>query len=445
MSNPTIKINNKQVAGIYTSSGWLSKIENSNSTVIWEKTDIPISDLCITILEPDIKNYLYIKLTGGTNSITYTLNYSFISGSIFSSITTNSEGDGYINFSTNNSIFLQSTQFPSWVDTSATYYTSISCKRRTGDTPNVNNDEDIPFIISGNVDSLGMYSSFLPANVGYSRLFASSKLVDASMLILRYTGFANDTIGYRGMFANCESLIKAPVLPATTLTDYCYNMMFINCTSLTTAPALPATTLAENCYSNMFQGCTSLTTAPDLLATTLVNRCYHRMFYGCTNLNYIKCTAENNVSTNNTEDWTYGVSALSPIYNQHAWSSSGNVYFVSFTQNIPSDGDTIYVKFSGSIPHNTSFNNYRLAFNMNSTRCSCKKEVNGSLFDYYFNTYGGFSPNIFYEFEFRILNNNEKVFIYKQEATSGTFYKKAGVSWTTGESGIPSGWNVIEV
>lgn len=62
------------------------------------------------------------------------------------------------------------------------------------------------------------------------------------------------------LFKNCSFLIDASnlILPATTLTDGCYQYMFYGCTSLTTAPELPATTLAYNCYLSMFYGCTSL-------------------------------------------------------------------------------------------------------------------------------------------------------------------------------------------
>ena len=86
------------------------------------------------------------------------------------------------------------------------------------------------------------------------------------------------------MFSGCTSLVNAPELPATTLASNCYNSMFNECTSLTSAPVLPATTLASNCYSNMFRSCTSLTTAPELPATTLLGNCYSEMFYGCTSL-----------------------------------------------------------------------------------------------------------------------------------------------------------------
>ena len=89
---------------------------------------------------------------------------------------------------------------------------------------------------------------------------------------------------FNALFFGCTSLTTAPVLPATTLANYCYAYMFYGCTSLTTAPALPATTLAYYCYPYMFSSCTSLTTAPALPATTLANYCYNSMFSDCTSL-----------------------------------------------------------------------------------------------------------------------------------------------------------------
>ena len=89
---------------------------------------------------------------------------------------------------------------------------------------------------------------------------------------------------YEEMFLDCTKLINAPELPATTLTIECYNKMFKNCTSIVTPPELPARTLTELCYFAMFEGCTSLTTAPALPDITLAPYCYKHMFYGCTSL-----------------------------------------------------------------------------------------------------------------------------------------------------------------
>ena len=89
---------------------------------------------------------------------------------------------------------------------------------------------------------------------------------------------------YSTMFWGCQSLTKAPELPATTLADYCYYFMCDSCPSLTKAPELPATTLAQSCYGSMFGDCRSLTKAPELPATTLAQKCYSGMFYGCQSL-----------------------------------------------------------------------------------------------------------------------------------------------------------------
>ena len=95
--------------------------------------------------------------------------------------------------------------------------------------------------------------------------------------LLENTGTKTDVpdFCYYNIFCNYEdyntALTQAPVLPATTLADRCYDSMFLNCSSLTQAPALPATTLADRCYENMFNGCTSLTKAPELPAETLAN------------------------------------------------------------------------------------------------------------------------------------------------------------------------------
>lgn len=83
---------------------------------------------------------------------------------------------------------------------------------------------------------------------------------------------------YWSMFRDCTSLIQAPALSATALSNQCYRTMFSGCTNLTQAPALPATTLANECYYAMFADCTSLIQAPALPATTLAPSCYCYMF-----------------------------------------------------------------------------------------------------------------------------------------------------------------------
>ena len=114
----------------------------------------------------------------------------------------------------------------------------------------------------------------------YSMFFGCTSLTTAPELPATTLAFAC----YKSMFGDCDSLTTAPELPATTLANYCYDSMFLGCDSLTTAPELPATTLATYCYSHMFGYCTSLTTSPELPATTMAVGCYFNMFVNCTSL-----------------------------------------------------------------------------------------------------------------------------------------------------------------
>lgn len=121
---------------------------------------------------------------------------------------------------------------------------------------------------------------------------------------------------YKNMFNSCTSLKTAPVLPATTIRNRCYEGMFEGCTGLTTAPELPATDIngsaGEACYCDMFKDCISLTTAPDLPGNIIgsANLCYSGMFSGCTNLQYIKClTLGMGSATSPTFEWVSGVAS----------------------------------------------------------------------------------------------------------------------------------------
>ena len=111
------------------------------------------------------------------------------------------------------------------------------------------------------------------------------------------------------------------ILPATSLTNYCYRAMFSLCSTLTIAPIL-----ATGVYWYMFEGC-NITTAPDLLATTLVNECYGHMFIGCSKLNYIKCLATSGFNTTDClNGWVNDVSSTGTFVkdNNTTWTIGVN-------------------------------------------------------------------------------------------------------------------------
>ena len=115
---------------------------------------------------------------------------------------------------------------------------------------------------------------------------------------------------FYSLFRDCKSLMEAPELPATELTESCYECMFYGCTSLTEAPALPAKELSEGCYSEMFYGCTSLTKAPELPATELASFCYSGMFAGCTSLTEAPALPAKELSEGCYSEMFYGCTSL---------------------------------------------------------------------------------------------------------------------------------------
>ncbi len=175
-----------------------------------------------------------------------------------------------------------------------------------------------PCYIYGNVMSLLYKENFatattLPRDFIFHNLFAGNENSTRAIyshptkdLLLPATTLTEYC--YATMFQyTCIS--RAPKLPSETLASACYWYMFEGCTNLATAPAtLPATTLAERCYSGMFKGCTSLTTAPVLPAPTLVYSCYYGMFNGCSSLNNVECLATS-FGDSSTYKWLDGVSS----------------------------------------------------------------------------------------------------------------------------------------
>ena len=141
--------------------------------------------------------------------------------------------------------------------------------------------------VGGNIMSMIYGADYKAQNTlaqsyAFAFLFISQPIVEAKKLLLPATTLTDYC--YSEMFEGCVNLISTPALPAITLTPSCYRNMFRECTSLVDAPALPATTLDEYCYYCMFQGCTSLANAPALPSLILKAYCYGAMFRLCSNL-----------------------------------------------------------------------------------------------------------------------------------------------------------------
>jgi len=188
------------------------------------------------------------------------------------------------------------------------------------------------------------------------------------------------------MFGGCTGLVNAPALPATTMAYECYREMFIGCTSLVNAPALPATTMEEGCYFLMFDGCTSLTSAPELPATTLDYGCYRRMFINCTSLVNAPALPATTLASNCYREMFSGCTSLVQAPELPATDLNNQSYERMFYNCV----------------------------NLNYVKCLAAS--------YYSYAVNGWLYNV---------------------SSTGTFVTPSSTNWTTGNSGIPSGWTRV--
>ena len=245
----------------------------------------------------------------------------------------------------------------------------------------------------------------------YNLFYQNTNIKSAKNLILPATKLADSCYG--SMFNGCTSLVNAPQLPATTLATYCYDGMFYGCTSLVTAPQLPATTLASNCYSRMFQYCTNLTSAPVLPATILASGCYESMFNGCTSLTTAPTLPATTLTSSCYNSMFNGCTGLTTAPELPATTLTNSCYGGMFSgctglttaPELPAT-TLAYSCYQNMFDGCSSLNYIKcLATTISATSC-LSDWVSGV-------------------------------------ASIGTFVKAANMtSWTTGTSGIPSGWTI---
>ena len=110
---------------------------------------------------------------------------------------------------------------------------------------------------------------YTESEIQYAYFFGESTAalnIEGNIMSLLYgdnfigqTSLKNIPYVFTGIFEYTNIInAKNLVLPAVSLTEYCYCVMFDSCTLLKSSPKLPATVLAEACYMSMFGGCTSL-------------------------------------------------------------------------------------------------------------------------------------------------------------------------------------------
>ena len=191
--------------------------------------------------------------------------------------------------------------------------------------------------VGGNINTLLNYNEEIldisDKRSCFRRLFVGAKIVDASKLVMPATTLSQYC--YADFFSGNSSLIAPPELPAVNLADSCYYNFFYECSSLEVSPSLPATTLAEACYMSMYERCYKLTTGPELPALTLTSNCYRELFYGCSKLNNVTVYADDISAKNCTHNWLNGVASTGTFNNY------GSAIYESGSSGIPTGWEVV--------------------------------------------------------------------------------------------------------
>ena len=278
---------------------------------------------------------------------------------------------------------------------SYTFGTSIhldageSCKWRCSAHPTTQyRSVYVQFVMTGSIEASGNCNSMLSSDFG------------------NITSLAGYDYAFVSLFQDCRSLTKAPSLPSTTLADSCYYKMFYGCESLVQAPELPALSIPDSfiydrmkvcgCYVSMFEGCVRLEQAPALPATALGKGCYVRMFYGCT--------------------WLVNAPEL-PATTLPDALNEGGTHGASFGCYSDMFGECRSLVKAPALPATTlGGSSYGWMF----YECNSLNEIRVSATD--------------------ISADRCTASWLQLVASTGDFYCNPDTAWTSGVSGIPSGW-----
>lgn len=193
-----------------------------------------------------------------------------------------------------------------------------------------------------------------------------------------------------GNIMSLTDSVNFPAFSGGLETRRTFRGLFENCSGLTSAEnlVLPATACSRACYSGMFAGCRSLTKAPSLPATDLseAGNCYTCMFSGCTSLTQAPVLPATVLGISCYESMFRDCTSLITAPELPAEVLAESCYFRMFS--------------------GCASLNYIKCLATDITAAFCTYEWVGDV------------------------------------PATGTFVKHPDATWTTGESGIPSGWTV---
>lgn len=365
----------------------------------------------VYLTQIDLNGYLTIKafadgtLTFKTSATARTIEYSLDDGTTWTSMSNGTVAT----LQTGDRVLLKGNN--------ATYADYVNYSWRSNYFGS--DDTDFRFNLYGNIMSLVNGDNFVGTTLpststgAFAGMFSTSKLQSAKYLVLPST---TAEYCYYNMFFNGLNLIEAPELPATTLSAHCYQGMFQN-SKIVKAPSLPATTLANYCYMAMFSSCKQLKMAPVLPATTLADYCYKDMFSSATGLEVPPALPATTIAKNCYEGMFRNCSSLKTAPALPATTLEDSCYLQMF--NNCTSLTTAPDLMATTLVHYCYNSMFSGCSNLNSVKVMSNEAGTSSG------------------------QATTKDWL-KNVSASGTFTKKSGVNWTTGQTyGVPTGWTVV--
>ena len=278
----------------------------------------------------------------------------------------------------------------------------------------------------------------------YSNMFADCQNLTVPPLLAATVMELN---AYEYMFSNCTSLVTAPSLPAQTLANGCYRYMFDGCTRLLNAPALNAPIMSghHHCYERMFQNCTSLVNGSVLSSSTVETYCCSSMYRGCTSLVWAQLPSAGEMKSNCFSNMFNGCTSLvtAPWCNPTSYATS---CFMGMFKDC-----TSLVNAPESLPNTTG-----VAKGCGSMFDGCTSLVTAPVLkakrvdsNGYGGMFSGCTNLTSITVEFEVIDTSSPTPSLNNwvagVSPTGVFTKPSGTSLETGDSGIPTGWSVVNV
>lgn len=282
---------------------------------------------------------------------------------------------------------------PFYVENTTTSNQTLSIKKNDEDAPTLaiyKSTDKLNWSLLGYTSTTAITLRITPSQKVYLRCNTNNWSV-----ILSQIAHSNQIFGVSKVGGNIMSLLYGSnftgnerSFPANK--SAIFKDLFYGSLTLTSAKdlILPATTLYSICYSGMFERCQYLLDSPKLPATSMANGCYNLMFSECYRLTNAPNLPALTLAEACYSDMFYRCSTLTKAPYLPA-------------ETIPERG--YYHMFWGCI-------------SLNEIKCMAKSKGYDAVYEWVAGV-----------------------------PSTGTFTKAAGAYWSTGTSGIPSGWTVQEV